>query len=85
MSHYAADNDGHRLAVNRAVPLLYPELRKKYGDVVTYEDQPLAHVKAEFGFDVLEVAKQRRMLTMISLDSRSRNRSWTAHSRKPTD
>ena len=59
MSHYAADNDGHRLAVNRAVPLLYPELRKKYGDVVTYEDQPLAHVKAEFGFDVLEVAKQR--------------------------
>jgi zinc dependent phospholipase C len=59
MSHYAADNDGHRLAVNRTVPLLYPELRKKYGDVVTYEDRPLAHVKTEFGFDVLEVAKGR--------------------------
>lgn len=59
MSHYAADNEGHRLAVNRVVPLLYPELKKKYGDVVTYEDRPLAHVKTEFGFDVLEVAKGR--------------------------
>jgi hypothetical protein len=59
MSHWAADNDGHRLAVNRAVPLLYPELKKKYGDVVTFEDKPLAHVKTEFGFDVLEVAKGR--------------------------
>ncbi|MFZ0798477.1 MAG: zinc dependent phospholipase C family protein [Terriglobales bacterium] len=59
MSHYSADNDGHRLAVNRAVPLLYPELKKKYGDVVTYEDRPLAHVKTEFAFDVLEVAKER--------------------------
>jgi Zinc dependent phospholipase C len=59
MSHYAADNDGHRLAVNRVVPLLYPELKKKFGDVVTFEDRPLAHVKTEFGFDVLEVAKGR--------------------------
>ncbi len=59
LSHYAADNDGHRLAVNLVVPALYPELRRKYGNVVTFEDQPLAHVKTEFGFDVLEVAKQR--------------------------
>ena len=59
ISHYAADNEGHRLAVNRVVPLLYPELKKKYGDVVTYEDNPLAHVKTEFAFDVLEVAKGR--------------------------
>jgi Zinc dependent phospholipase C len=59
LAHYAADNDGHRLATNRAVPILYPKLKKKHGDVVTYEDDPLAHVKTEFGFDVLEVAKQR--------------------------
>src|SRR6201999_303806 len=39
--------------------VLYPKLRKKFGDVVTYEQDPLAHVKTEFGFDVLEVAKQR--------------------------
>ncbi len=39
--------------------LLYPKLKKKYGDSVTYEDDPLAHVKTEFGFDVLEVAQRR--------------------------
>src|SRR6202162_849316 len=59
MAHWAADNDGHRLAVDWTVPLLYPELKKKYGDMVTYEDNPVAHVKTEFGFDVLEVAKGR--------------------------
>jgi hypothetical protein len=59
MAHYAADNKGHREGTNRAVPLLYPKLKKKYGDVVTYEDDKLAHVKTEFGFDVLEVAKER--------------------------
>jgi hypothetical protein len=41
------------------VPILYPKLKKKYGDVVTYEQDPLAHVKTEFGFDVLEVAQHR--------------------------
>jgi hypothetical protein len=58
MAHYAADNDGHRLATNRAVPLLYPKLKKKYGDIVWYEQDPLAHTKTEFGFDVLEVAHE---------------------------
>ena len=59
LSHYAADNEGHRLAVNLAVPLLYPKLKKKYGGVVTYEQDPAAHMKTEFGFDVVEVAQER--------------------------
>jgi hypothetical protein len=59
LAHYAADSAGHPLATNRAVPQLYPKLRKKFGDIVTYEDDPLAHVKTEFGFDVLEVAQHR--------------------------
>jgi hypothetical protein len=59
LAHYAADNDGHRIGTNRAVPILYPKLKKKYGDMVTYEQDPLAHVKTEFGFDVLEVAQGR--------------------------
>ncbi|MGA8035215.1 MAG: zinc dependent phospholipase C family protein [Candidatus Acidiferrales bacterium] len=59
LAHYAADNDGHQIGVNRAVPILYPKLKAKYGDVVTYEQDPLAHGKAEFGFDVLEVAQGR--------------------------
>src|ERR1700675_2937842 len=59
LSHYAADNEGHLIGVNRAVPILYPKLKKKFGDLVTYEENPLAHVKTEFGFDVLEVAQGR--------------------------
>jgi Zinc dependent phospholipase C len=59
LAHYAADNSGHPMGTNRAVPLLYPNLKKKYGDSVTYEQDRLAHVKTEFGFDVLEVAQGR--------------------------
>jgi hypothetical protein len=59
LAHYVADNVGHRLGTNVSVPVLYPKLERKYGTVVTYEDDPLAHLKAEFGFDVLEVAKER--------------------------
>jgi hypothetical protein len=59
LAHYASDNAGHPIATNRAVPILYPKLKKKFGDNVTYEKDPLAHVKTEFGFDVLEVAQQR--------------------------
>jgi hypothetical protein len=57
LAHYATDIEGHSLATNKAVPLLYPKLKKKYGIEVTYEDDPLAHAKTEFGFDVLQVAR----------------------------
>jgi len=56
-AHYGADVDGHSIAVNVAVPLLYPKLRAKFGNVVTYADNPAAHLKTEFGFDVLQVAR----------------------------
>jgi hypothetical protein len=59
LAHYAADNDGHRIGTNPAVPMLYPKLKKKFGNVVTYEQDPLAHAKTEFGFDVIEVAQGR--------------------------
>ena len=59
LAHYAADTDGHAIGTNRAVPLLYPKLKGEYGDWVTYEQDRLAHVKTEFGFDVLEVAQGR--------------------------
>jgi len=57
LAHYAADNEGHPIGVNRAVPLIYPNLRKKFGPVVTYEDDPKSHLKTEFGFDVVQVAR----------------------------
>lgn len=58
LSHYAADIDGHP-AVNRAVAIEYPKLRKKYGPVVLYAEDKTAHLKTEFGFDTLQVAKNR--------------------------
>jgi hypothetical protein len=39
--------------------LEFPKLRKKFGNVVTYEDNPKAHIRTEFGFDVTQVAKNR--------------------------
>ncbi len=59
LAHYAADNDGHRIATNAAVPLLYPKLRVKFGNLVTYGDDPLSHLKTEFAFDVFQSAKGR--------------------------
>jgi hypothetical protein len=57
VSHYGADTEGHALAVNPTVPMLYPKLRKKFGPIVTYADDPKSHLKTEFGFDVLQVAR----------------------------
>src|ERR1700693_975290 len=59
LAHYASDNEGHPIGTNRAVPLLYPKLKQKFGNTVTYEEDRLAHVKTEFGFDVLEIAQGR--------------------------
>ncbi|MGA8200742.1 MAG: zinc dependent phospholipase C family protein [Candidatus Sulfotelmatobacter sp.] len=58
LAHYSADNCGHP-TVNQAVGLEFPKLRKKYGNIVTYEDNPKAHIRTEFGFDVTQVAKKR--------------------------
>jgi hypothetical protein len=57
MAHYAADNLGHPIGVNRAVPIIYPKLARKFGRVMTYEDDPKSHLKTEFGFDVVQVAR----------------------------
>ncbi|HLK47893.1 MAG TPA: zinc dependent phospholipase C family protein [Bryobacteraceae bacterium] len=57
LAHYAADTQGHGVAVNRSVPIQYPKLERKFGRVVTYEDDPAAHLKVEFSFDVLQVSR----------------------------
>jgi hypothetical protein len=56
LAHYAADNVGHPEGVNRAVALMYPKLRAKHGDSVTYADSPSSHVIVEFSFDVVQAA-----------------------------
>jgi hypothetical protein len=56
LGHYSADNEGHPLAVNLAVALMYPKLKARFGNIVTYEQSPKSHVMVEFGFDVVQVA-----------------------------
>jgi len=58
LSHYAADIAGHP-AVNQSVSIEYPKLRAKYGKSVRYADDKTAHLKTEFGFDTVQVAKNR--------------------------
>ncbi|MCU1241217.1 MAG: hypothetical protein JWO71_1943 [Candidatus Acidoferrum typicum] len=58
LSHYAADIAGHP-AVNQAVSIQYPKLRAKYGNSVRYAEDHTAHLKTEFGFDMVQVAKNR--------------------------
>jgi hypothetical protein len=58
LAHYTSDVDGHP-AVNRAVAMDYPKLQRKFGDNITYEDNRRAHIRTEFGFDVVQVAKGR--------------------------
>jgi hypothetical protein len=56
LGHYAADNAGHPMAVNRAVALMYPKLKARFGTNVTYVEAPKNHVLVEFSFDVVQVA-----------------------------
>src|SRR5579863_9473513 len=58
LAHYASDIAGHP-AVNQAVAIEYPKLRQKYGSSVRYAQDRTAHLKTEFGFDTLQVAKNR--------------------------
>jgi hypothetical protein len=58
LSHYASDIAGHP-AINRSVAMTYPKLRAKYGKSVRYAEDTSAHLKTEFGFDTLQVAKNR--------------------------
>jgi Zinc dependent phospholipase C len=58
LSHYASDIAGHP-AVNQAVAIEYPKLRAKFGKSVRYAQDKTAHLRTEFGFDTLQVAKNR--------------------------
>jgi len=58
LAHYSSDNVGHP-AINKVVAIEFPKLRKKYGNEVTYADDHKAHIRTEFGFDMVQVAKNR--------------------------
>jgi hypothetical protein len=56
LGHYSADIEGHPLAVNLAVAMMYPKLKKQFGKAITYAQSPKNHIMVEFGFDVVQVA-----------------------------
>ena len=58
MAHYASDVNGHPY-INEVTPEEYPKLGTLFGRHVTYDDDPIAHLRTEFGFDVVEVARGR--------------------------
>jgi hypothetical protein len=58
LAHYSSDNMGHP-AINESVALMFPKLRSKYGNTVTYADDAKSHIRTEFGFDMTQVAKNR--------------------------
>lgn len=58
LSHYAADNTGHP-TINRVVAIEFPKLAKKFGQEVRYADDTKSHIRTEFGFDMVQVAKNR--------------------------
>src|ERR1051326_2493111 len=58
LAHYSSDNVGHPI-INQAVALSFPKLRAKFGDQITFAQDPKAHIRTEFGFDMVQVAKSR--------------------------
>jgi hypothetical protein len=57
LCHYYADVYGHRIGINVSVPEIYPKLKRKFGDTVTFDEDHLAHIRTEFSFDVLQTAR----------------------------
>jgi len=54
LTHYYADIYGHEIAVNRSVPVLFPKMKLRFGDTVTYADDKVTHQRVEFSFDVIQ-------------------------------
>jgi hypothetical protein len=58
LAHYSSDNMGHPI-INKITAIEFPKLRAKFGDEVTYAEDHRAHIQTEFGFDMVQVAKNR--------------------------
>ena len=85
LAHYASDTEGHPIAVNRSVAIEYPRLARKFGPVVTYEDNPTAHIRVEFAFDVLQVSRGNYAPQSYHdfIGFQVARASWSAHSATP--
>ena len=59
LSHYLGDSIGHSECVNPATAVEFPRLARKYGEAVTYDESPHAHVRTEFAFDIDQLSHHR--------------------------
>lgn len=58
LAHYLGDTIGHSVAINPATGIEFPKLARKYGPIVTYDENPHAHVRTEFAFDIGQLSKR---------------------------
>jgi hypothetical protein len=56
LAHYRGDTIGHPF-VGLATAREYPQLETRFGHFVSYYDSPTAHIRTEYGFDVVQVAQ----------------------------
>lgn len=56
LAHYRGDTIGHP-SIGVATAREYPHLRARFGPFVSYYDSPKAHIRTEYGFDVVQVAQ----------------------------
>jgi hypothetical protein len=57
LCHYNADRYGHSIGINISVPMIYPKMKERYGDTVTWANDHISHIRTEFSFDVLQTAR----------------------------
>src|SRR5579862_2667752 len=57
LSHYLGDTIGHSQAINLSTPIAFPKLEQEFGPRVTYDEDPDAHVRTEWAFDIGQLSK----------------------------
>jgi hypothetical protein len=58
LSHYLGDSIGHSQAINPATGVEFPNLSRKFGPDVTYDESPHSHIRTEFAFDIEELTER---------------------------
>jgi hypothetical protein len=56
LAHFCGDTVGHPV-INEVTAEENPPLKRRFGQTVTYAEDPTAHLRTEFGFDVVEMAQ----------------------------
>ena len=58
LSHYLGDSIGHSQAINPSTAIAFPNLKRKFGSSVTYDQSPHGHIRTEFAFDVEQLTQR---------------------------